>query len=66
MNIELTAKQYIFPDEQQIKSFKEIMNTYTQALNFASGTHGVICVLPQPSICGQGEIPCETQPKIGT
>ena len=46
MNIALTAKQYIFPDEQQIKSFKETMHTYTQALNFVLGTHGVICVLP--------------------
>ena len=36
MGITITAKQQIFPDETQIKSFQETMNTYTDALNFIS------------------------------
>lgn len=36
MNITLTAKQQIFPNEKQIESFKATMETYTKALNFVS------------------------------
>lgn len=36
MNITLTAKQQIFPDEKQAQTFKKTINTYTQALNFVS------------------------------
>ncbi len=36
MDITLTAKQQIFPDEKQIQSFKDTMTTYTRALNFVS------------------------------
>ena len=36
MDITLTAKQQIFPDEKQVQTFKDTMNTYTRALNFVS------------------------------
>lgn len=36
VDITLTAKQQIFPTDHQIDSFKDTMNTYTQALNFVS------------------------------